>query len=190
VAGGATIPYPPLTANLHFEGELADATDAGRRKELSQFPNLATDEAQANMLRPEAPSTFAACKLDWAERQRNQDALHFHRDLLRLRREDPVLRQGASPYDGAVLSTHAFLLRWFDPHGQDRLLLVNLGVQQRLSPAPEPLLAPPGGHGWGVRWSSEHPRYGGSGTAAVYRPEAGWLLPAESAVLLTPVQDS
>ena len=65
------------------------------------------------------------------------------RDLLRLRREDPVFRQQKpGALDGAVLSPDAFLLRFFGEE-DDRLLVVNFGLDLHLDPASEPLLAPP-----------------------------------------------
>ena len=64
------------------------------------------------------------------------------RDLLRLRREDPVFHdQRAGRLDGAVLGAEAFVLRYFGDDGDDRLLLVNFGPDLELSPAPEPLLS-------------------------------------------------
>ena len=90
----------------------------------------------------------------------------LHRDLLQLRREDPVFRaQKPRGVDGAVLAPEAFVLRFFGDGGDDRLLLVNLGRDLHLDPAPEPLLAPPENAVWDVLWSSEDPRYGGDGTA-------------------------
>ncbi|RPH58162.1 MAG: DUF3459 domain-containing protein, partial [Acidobacteria bacterium] len=68
---------------------------------------------------------------------------------------------------------------------EDRLLLVNLGAQLTLSESWEPLLAPPMGHAWALDWSSEDPRYGGSGTPEVETNE-GWYVPGESAVVLKP----
>ena len=48
------------------------------------------------------------------------EALALHRDLLRLRRDDPTIRAGQRPgaVDGAVLGPEALVLRWFDPHGR------------------------------------------------------------------------
>jgi len=67
--------------------------------------------------------------------------------------------------------------------GEDRLLMVNLGTDLSLVPNPEPLLAPPAQRSWVELWSSEDPRYGGSGTPAsdVRGP---WTLAAHSALLL------
>jgi maltooligosyltrehalose trehalohydrolase len=86
---------------------------------------------------------------------------------------------------GAVLGPHALCLRFLHDDG-DRLLVVNLGVQEELSPAPEPLLAPPAGMRWYVEWSSEDPDYGGAGTPSVESPDGRWTLPGECAVVLAP----
>jgi CheY-like chemotaxis protein len=45
--------------------------------------------------------------------------------------------------DGAVLGPEALVLRFFGVPGNDRLLIVHLGRDLYLAPAPEPLLAPP-----------------------------------------------
>ena len=78
--------------------------------------------------------------------------------------------------DGAVLAPEAFVLRFFGDGGDDRLLLVNLGRDLHLDPAPEPLLAPPANRLWDVLWSSEDPRYGGGGTAPP-DTEDNWRIP-------------
>jgi len=63
---------------------------------------------------------------------------------LRLRREEPVFRvQRHGGMDDAVVGTEAFVLRFFGANCDDRLLIVNLGRELNLTPAPEPLLAPP-----------------------------------------------
>ena len=66
------------------------------------------------------------------------------------------------------------------------MLVVNLGVDQVLSPVLEPLLAPPLGRQWRVLLSTEDPRYGGGGTPQVESPESGWRIPGQAAILLTP----
>jgi maltooligosyltrehalose trehalohydrolase len=68
----------------------------------------------------------------------------------------------------------------------DRLLLVNLGRDLVLHEAPEPLLAPPEGKSWAVRWSSDDWAYGGSGFAAPESDERVWRIAGESAVVLVP----
>ena len=85
---------------------------------------------------------------------------------------------------GAVLSPDALVLR-FQGESDERLLLVNLGVDFTRGSVPEPLLAPPAGHQWRVFWSSEDVRYGGEGTAMVENDE-GVRLPGRSSVVLAP----
>ena len=92
---------------------------------------------------PCAKETFEASKLDWTDAERNSRILDLHRDLLRIRRKDPVFSSWKrGEYDAAVLTDRAFVIRAFsDDHG-DRLLIVNLDRDLHLDPAPEPLLAP------------------------------------------------
>jgi maltooligosyltrehalose trehalohydrolase len=167
--------------------ELAELTWKGRLEFLKQFRNLASPEMVDAMPRPADPETFRRCKLVWAEREKNHEALALHRDLLRIRREESPFSSPDLDIDGAVLAYHAFVLRAFgsEPDGSaDRLLLVNLGADLFLSPAPEPLLAPPTWDGWEIRWSSESPEYGGRGTPPV-EGEA-WNLPGGCALLMAP----
>jgi maltooligosyltrehalose trehalohydrolase len=168
------------------EPALAEQVRAGRLQFLGQFPRLASPEVQARVPDPADRNTFERCRLDLGERERHAEAYALHRDLLRLRREDPVLRAPRPRgVDGAVLGDEAFLLRFFGGPSGDRLLLVNLGRDLRLDPLPEPLLAPPRGRRWALAWSSEHPGYGGSGTAPV-QSDQGWRLPGHAALLLAP----
>jgi maltooligosyltrehalose trehalohydrolase len=161
--------------------ELARAVRKGRAEFLTQFPSMASPEAQAALPDPADPATFERCKLDAAARERNVECVALHRDLIALRRADPVFR-AARPVDGAVLSAQAFVLRFFG-EGGDRLLIVNLGGDLALARAPEPLLAPPEGARWKLAWCSEDARYGGEGT-----PDPGlggaWHIPGECALVL------
>ncbi|HVR11732.1 MAG TPA: DUF3459 domain-containing protein, partial [Thermoanaerobaculia bacterium] len=70
----------------------------------------------------------------------------------------------------------------------DRLLVLNLGADLDLAPAPEPLLAPPAGVRWQVLWSSEDPRYGGAGAPPPEDAEGRWRLPGRAAVALHPAR--
>jgi maltooligosyltrehalose trehalohydrolase len=169
--------------------ELARNVRRGRAEFLHQFPSIATPEIHGRLADPAAPETFAACVLDFAERERHAETYALHADLLRMRREDLVFRaQGAHGADGAVLGSDAFVLRLFGPDGDDRLVLVNLGDELALAPAPEPLLAPPEGRRWEISWSSEHPRYGGSGGAPLDGEER-WRLAAHAACVARPFKE-
>ena len=159
----------------------------GRFRYLARVASLPESEVPAYYPDPGDRSAFDRAKLDFAERQSHAGLYRMHKDLLRLRREDGVIpgqRPGA--VDGAVLSNAAFALRFFGaPVPGDRLLLVNLGPEIRAEAIPEPLLAPPDAFGWELLWSSEDPRYGGSGTPPPESPE-GWRIPAHAAVVLRP----
>ncbi|MFO1058725.1 MAG: malto-oligosyltrehalose trehalohydrolase [Dongiaceae bacterium] len=165
--------------------DLAPLVAEGRRKFLSQFPSLGDPAMQERLPDPEDRATFERCRLDHGECERHREALALHRDLIRLRREDAVLGQvPAGGLDGAVLSQAAFVLRFFGAEGDDRLLLVNLGRDLDLRPAPEPLLAPPEGASWRLLWSSEDPAYGAAGTPPA-EGEFGWHLPGNAALVMT-----
>ena len=172
----------------HQEG-LREAIREGRREFLSQFPSARDPAVQRVLPIPDAPRTFERCRLDWSEREAHRDALNLHRDLLRIRRSDPVIAAAAHRrVDGAVLTPYAFVLRYDGGRQDDRLLLVNLGPDVDLTPLAEPLLAPPLDSTWTVQWSSDAVAYGGSGDARLIA-EPAWRLHAESAVLLRPARE-
>lgn len=167
---------------------LAKKVREGRIEFLEQWRSLKLPEMKACFADPGDVETFKASQLDFSEVEKHQETYLMHRDLLCLRREDPVIsRQGEDGLDGAVLSASAFVLRYFSPgHRNDRLLIVNLGIDLDLDPAPEPLLGPPASTEWQTLWSTEDPRYGGCGTAPL-DSEENWKIPARAAVVLHPV---
>jgi maltooligosyltrehalose trehalohydrolase len=170
----------------HLRKPVAD----GRREFLSQFPSLRDPQVVPCLAPPDDPKTFARCKLDLTERERHAGGYALHRDLIALRRQDGVINGEARvAIDGAVLSSEAFILRFFGGAG-DRLLVINLGCDLDLDPCPEPLLAPPAGAHWRLAWSSESPRYGGNGTPRA-SGDGRWPILAESAILYVsePVHD-
>lgn len=180
---GATTPF------LFFcdhQGDLHEAVFRGRKEFLAQFPSLAKADIQDQIADPCSMDTFERCRLDLSERERNRNLYDLYKDLLRLRREDPVLRRPKrGGLDGAVLSDRAFLLRYFDADHGDRLLVFNLGLDLHLDPAPEPLLAPPADRSWKTLWSSEEAKYGGDGVVAADTAK-NWRVAGYSALLLAP----
>ena len=110
--------------------ELAKLVCAGRAKELAQFPSMAAPEMSACLLDPSDPQVFDRCKLHWEELEQEPHAqiFEFHKELLRLRRTDPVFArvQRRGDIDGAVLGPGAWVLRYFGKDNDDRLVLVNL----------------------------------------------------------------
>ena len=167
--------------------ELARLVAKGRAQFLTQFRMLATPEMQARLPDPGDPMTFVRSKLDHRERQTHAEEYALYCDLLRFRRDDPVFRSHRhGGMDGAVLGSEAFILRFFgEQEGDDRLMIVNLGRDLHLHPAPEPLLAPPPGASWTLLWTSENPRYGGMGTPS-WPTEGNWQILGEMSVILRP----
>jgi maltooligosyltrehalose trehalohydrolase len=181
---GATSPFFYFADH---KPDLAATIAKGRREFMLQFQTVGSREIWNCLPDPSEHAIFVKCKLDWRESEQNEELVTFHRDLIRLRREDPVLASPpARSVDGAVLGSEAFLLRYFGSSSpEDRLLLVNLGRDLPLSPAPEPLLAPPLDMQWDTIWCSEDPRYGGCGVPEIdtARP---WRLSARTAAVLKP----
>jgi maltooligosyltrehalose trehalohydrolase len=174
----------PFAFFADHAGELAAQVREGRRKFMRQFEQYATPEAQERLLDPSDTKTFERSKLDPPDPGFEDPLLDLYRDLLRLRRDDPVIsQQERVNLDGGVLAERAFLIRWFDAQHGDRLLLVNLGDEIELRPAPEPLLAPPRNASWEFAWSSDDPRYAGPGAIDPSTADY-WRVPAESATLL------
>ena len=176
----------PFLFFADHRGELGALVKRGRTQFLAQFPSLAQPEMYPHQVNPCDPRTFERCKLDFSERTSHASVYRMHQDLLQIRRDDPVFRaQSPRGVDGAVLGPEALVLRYFGPDGDDRLLLINLGRDLLLEPAPEPLLAPPAGKLWRLFWSTEDPLYGGSGTVPLDRG-APWKIPGHSALVLVP----
>ncbi len=167
------------------DGPMREAIRKGRFQFLAQFPSLAANEVQKRLPVPSDPKAFASCKLDFSKRKKNKEFYDLHVDLLRLRREDSRFHeQRLGGVDGAVLGPASFVLRYFSKgNSDDRLLVVNFGERRVLTPAPEPLLAPPLGLEWETLWSSESVSYGGPGVVTVARQD-GWTLPAEATIAL------
>jgi maltooligosyltrehalose trehalohydrolase len=158
---GASTPF------LYFadhHGDLAEAVAKGRREFMEQFASIRSSRME--LARPDDPATFEASKLRDDEREGNRQAIDFHRGLLALRREEK-----RAILDGAVLSDHAFVLRFTN----DQLLVVNLGPELRMDVMPEPLLAPPANARWTVKWTSE---------PVHFDPATLWVVPGEVALLL------
>jgi maltooligosyltrehalose trehalohydrolase len=181
---GASAPF------LYFadhKPELAEAVRCGRAEFVRQFPSLASPEMQARLPPPHDPATFERCKLDWHEFTTHDSHRDLHTDLIALRRGDAAFRaQQPGAVDGAVLGAEAFVLRFLaDEDRDERLLVVNLGVDLEAGGFPEPLVAPPGGCTWVTHWSSEHPKYGGLGSSDVSNA-GGWSIPGHSATVLRP----
>ena len=176
----------PFNFFSDFDPELAKLVSKGRAEFMSQFRSFGSADVPVTLLNPGDPDTFLCCKLDFSERDRHAEAYALHKDLIRLRRTDPVFR--TMKVDGAVLRDHTLLVRYFARDGRDRILLLNLDRDLHFNSIPEPLLAPPPGCRWQVLLSSEHPKYGGSG---IYPPDGDgdWNIAGECATVLSAIEN-
>ena len=162
--------------------ELARKVADGRREFLQQFPRFRDPAVSASLPAPDARETFTRSTLDDAERESNTAWTSLHRDLIRLRRSDPVLASARHAPDGSALDATRLLLRYGGADRAARLIVVNLGAAFDLATVSDPLVAPPSRRGWRIVWHSEQPTYGGSGIAPL-EPQRWWM-PARSTVVL------
>jgi maltooligosyltrehalose trehalohydrolase len=127
----ASTPFQYFTDH---EGELGEAIARGRREEFKDFAAFRDPESRETIPDPQAPATFERSKLAWQERDEppHAEVLALYRELLRLRRTDPVLAR--APRENLRAEAHGEMLvvtRWLG--GEARVLCVNLGF------APVPL---------------------------------------------------
>jgi maltooligosyltrehalose trehalohydrolase len=174
----------PFVFFADHDGDLAEKVRAGRADFLHQWRSRAT--GQLTFDDPCSRETFEKCKLDLSERGKHAETCALHRDLLQLRKSEAVFSRQDRQFDGAILAPETVVARFFsEGYRDDRLLMVNLGVELHLNPSPEPLLGPPADTVWEIQWSTEDPRYGGNGTAPL-DSELNWIIPAHAAVVLRP----
>jgi maltooligosyltrehalose trehalohydrolase len=174
----------PFTYFADHDGDLGKAVESGRLEFMSQFPGMNTPAMRELLPKPGDAEVFQRLKLDDDERAADSKLYRLHRDLLRVRRDDDVLRRVGTAdvvVESSAPSAHVLLVRYVasDAH---RLLIVNL-ADDHLSPMNDPLYAPPPSSSWVVEWSSENPAYGGCGEAP-FVAAGRWLIRGGSATLL------
>jgi maltooligosyltrehalose trehalohydrolase len=133
---------------------------------------------------PQAEATFLASKLDWSEVDTHSGTLALYRELLRLRREDPVLSVNDRRSMDAFAPTAQVVVlhRWVgDEH---RVVVANVGQAVAM---PREWLAPVDGgphDGWELVLSTDESRFGGEGRAPRVDAETGNLsLPPRTAAI-------
>ncbi len=177
---GARTPFPYFADH---GGALGEAVRTGRGEFLAQFAAYASEPARRAIPDPRDAATVQRATLRWDADPTSEPWYRLHRDLLALRRRLPAIAaQARERIDGAVLARHALVVRWLDAE-PPLLLIVNVDEERATIAGAEPLLALERTQRWTVRWSSEHPDYGGWGVVSPCRDE-GWWLPPRCAVLL------
>jgi maltooligosyltrehalose trehalohydrolase len=181
---GSTRPFAYF-ADHHKE--LSALVRAGRGEALEPFVSawLMRDDDAPRFPDPEDKATFEKSKLDWSGADTHDEIVHLYRDLIALRRADPVFAHCRyDTVDAAVLSEFAFVIRYWNDV-DERLLVVNFGPDLYRKYMAEPLVAPPEGMDWTPVWSSEDLAYGGNG-APQFEDETGWHVAGESAIAFRP----
>ena len=117
------------TPFLYFtdhEPELGAKVSAGRREEFKRFRAFADPEARERIPDPQDRETFERSRLRWEERAQGEHArtLALYRELLSLRRHDPVLR--VSTREGLRAEAEGSVLRVTRAlGGEERVLVAN-----------------------------------------------------------------
>jgi maltooligosyltrehalose trehalohydrolase len=107
--------------------ELGKLVTEGRRKEFAGFRLFSDADLRESIPDPQAEATFYSSKLDPDDRDRHADIYRLYRDLIALRREDPVFRVNDRATCSATWVTAEIvaLRRW---QGEEhRLVLANFG---------------------------------------------------------------
>jgi maltooligosyltrehalose trehalohydrolase len=119
----------PFLYFTDHEEDLGRLITEGRRREFRHFLAFVDPVARGRIPDPQAPSTFAASRLDWSERGREPHAsfLRLYRALLDLRRSEPGLRPGGhAPYQAVAQDDDSLLLRRNASSGDSVLAVVRL----------------------------------------------------------------
>jgi malto-oligosyltrehalose trehalohydrolase len=122
----------PFQYFCDFDGELARAVTAGRRREFARFARFAEPAARERIPDPNDPATFLHSKLDWDRLHAGANARHYEhfRKLLELRRTHIVprlrhLEGGAGEF--RLFGATGIRTGWRLGDGSRLTLLANLG---------------------------------------------------------------
>ncbi len=130
---GATAPFLFFTDHNAGLGRLVKE---GRRHEFRHYAAFADPAGLEKIPDCQSEQTFLACKIDWAERDREPHAgtLRLYQALLRLRRTEPALscsRQGS--FEALALDDDSLLLRREADHGRSLWVVIRLRGSGTLS---------------------------------------------------------
>ncbi len=175
---GETNPF--LYFVSHGDPALVEAVRQGRRREFAAF------DWQGEVPDPQAEETFARSRLDWsrASAPEHRALRALYRDLLKLRRDEPLLRPGdaeievrSDPEQGWVCLARGARAG----AAVSSVALFNFSREPRQVQLPAASAG-----GWTVRLYTDAPEYGGSGglRAAMTGEAPSVTLGPSSAVLL------
>jgi maltooligosyltrehalose trehalohydrolase len=154
---GSSSPFHFFT---DYSSELGALVREGRLSEFRDFW-ASIDPVRYPMPDPQGGATFLRSKLDLTEREKpgHREVHALHRELLWLRRSDPVLsRQDRTKLAAEALNAMALRMERWDDEGNRRLVLVNFGDELLLEPEPTDMA-----HGWRPLLSTAEERFAGAG---------------------------
>jgi maltooligosyltrehalose trehalohydrolase len=118
----------PFQFFTDHEEELGHAISRGRREEFKHFRAFSDPTARESIPDPQAEETFLRSRLRWSERTEGDHArvLSLYRQLLALRRRDPVLSRPSREHLEARAEGQVLVVRrWTET--EERWLLVHFG---------------------------------------------------------------
>jgi maltooligosyltrehalose trehalohydrolase len=162
---------PFLYFTSHTDPDLAKAVREGRRAEYASFVKEeleSGDLVTEDFNDPQSPGTFLKSKLRWdeIEEPEHQGVLDLYRDLIRLRKAVPALRNCDRK---GVADTFDETDRWLiltrsDPGGSEAMLLCNLSDDDNVVRAPAIKAHEGAAPSWRrVLWTGEEKYAGDSG---------------------------
>ena len=178
----------PFLYFTDHEPGLGKLVTEGRRREFSRFSAFSDPNRRDQIPDPQAETTFRLSKLNLQERVRHGGAYRLYRDLLALRRRDPVFcRQDRENLRAAALAPNVLAIhRWHEQ--EHRLILANVGGAMAVAVEGEELLRDLPEDSRVLVWSSATPDYGTAPTAPPLglRARDTLRLPAASVLILGP----
>ena len=157
--------------------ELGRQVTAGRRREFGRFATFAERAARERIPDPQAPATFEASRLPWAERERGAHAgvWRLHRRLLALRRTEPALAPGER-FDATALDEGTVAVVFGAADAPDLAVVARLAGAGRVE-----LPAPGGARPWQLVLTTEDPPFGRDARPPVVEDAGGGRLAARFA---------
>jgi maltooligosyltrehalose trehalohydrolase len=167
-------------------GELGEKMLAGRIEEFREFWSR-LDGQWHEVSDPQAEETYLRSRVDLGERNRppHDGVYRLFQELLRLRRDDPVLRlQQRWNLVAEGLGVAMIAVERWDDDGRRRLLLANLGEESYFAMGDQEWLGEAVALTWQPMLSTAEERFAGPGvTLEPLAPGSNIVLPAGSATL-------
>ncbi len=145
---GETAPFPYFVD--HGDPDLVEAVRAGRLREFSGA------DWSAGVADPADPATFEAAVLDptLSEREPHRSRLAMYTELLRIRRDNPVLTDHAAQQHVSIVGDTIFVVR--STNAATASVIFNFSGERIRHPAPDPADT--------IAFDTDDERWGGSGS--------------------------